>query len=237
MDLPLFARVIRRHPRIVVAGVTLAVALSILTLLRISSSGVSYRQHQQWVSYTTLEVTQEGFPWGSLSGLSPTHVPYADDGRLATLAVLYSQLVSSDSVERLMRRQGSIDGTVEAVAVSSSKNSFSSSPLPFVRISALSPTAADASRLSTRAADALMGYVRSQQEEAGIKPQKRVLLQTSTSATSPTLYKKRSRALPLVVLITLLIATALAAFMVENVKQRTHRELEEARDTVITQPA
>jgi hypothetical protein len=241
MDLPLFARVMKRHPFVVFVGVTLAIALSALTLLRVGTAGATYRQQQQWVSYTTLMVTQEGFPWGNLSGLSPQQIPYADAGRLGGLAVLYSQFVTSDPVRKIMLEQGPINGTLEAAAVPASKNSFSSDPLPFVRIAALSPSANEAPVLATRAADALTTYLEAQQTAAAIKPSARVLLQTSTAATTATLYKKRSKALPIVVLLSLLIATILVAFVVENVRAREdvdRSSSDEAPDTAgITQPA
>lgn len=223
MDLPLFARVMKSHRHVVVVGITLAIVLSVLTLLRIGPGGVSYRQDEEWVSYTTLMVTQQGFPWGSLSGLSPERVPYADAGRLGGLAVLYSQLVTSDPVEQIMLRHGPLDGTIEAAAIPASRNSFSSDPLPFVRIAGLSRTPGAASRLATRAASALTTYLQRQQSAAAIKPSGRVLLQMSTASTQPALYKKRSKALPIVVLLSLLIGTVLAAFMLENATERGDR--------------
>lgn len=233
MDLPLFARIMRRHPVIVVVGTTLAIALSLLSLLRIGSEGVSYRQQEQWVSYTTLMVTQRGFPWGSLSGLSPERVPYADAGRLGGLAVLYSQLVNSDQVKRMMLRHGPLNGTVEAAAIPALKNSSTSDPLPFVRIAGLSPSPGAASRLATDAATALRTYLEAQQSAAAIKPSRRVQLKLSTAATAPTLYKKRSKALPIVVLLTLLIGTVLAAFVLENIRHGGDRsDAEEAPDVV-----
>src|SRR5207247_6479648 len=90
---------------------------------------LSYRQGQQWVSYTTLFVTQQGFPWGrsiisqgqggsaAASAGAASTGQFADPARLASLAVLYAQLASSDPVRNIMLREGPLTGTIEADAI------------------------------------------------------------------------------------------------------------------------
>ena len=63
-------------------------------------------------------------------------------------------------------------------------------------------------------------YVDRQQTEAGIKDRDRVLLQTTNAASEATIYKKRSKALPIVILLVLLVSTAFAASIVDNAQQR-----------------
>ena len=69
MDLPLFARVLWRHKGILAVGFILAVLLAFLSIVRVSPSGkMAYRQHQKFVSYVKLLVSQEGFPCRAKAG-------------------------------------------------------------------------------------------------------------------------------------------------------------------------
>lgn len=242
MDLPLFANVLKRHPIVVTVGLLLAVVLAAFSFLRITPHGVAYRQQQQWVSYSTFLVTQQGFPWGSLSTQSPTRVPYADPGRLAGLAVMYSQMASSDPVINLIKRDGPLNGTIESAAVTTSKSS-TAEPLPYVRIAALSPTPPEALDLSKRATRALETYFDSQQSKAGIRDKDRILLQLTNAPSEPVIFKKRSKALPIVVFLAMLFATVLAASLVDNAKrrreqskaERAERDMANAPSAVVTQ--
>ena len=126
MDLLLFVRVLWGHKLVLFSGLVLAVALSTLSYVRIDihdPTNLQYRQKQQWASYTTLFVTQQGFPWGSLGNQTGTTTTSAnktanstpvDPARLISLAVIYSQLIPSDQVLSIMRQSGPINGTVIA---------------------------------------------------------------------------------------------------------------------------
>ena len=64
MDFQLYGRVIWRFRLLVVVGFLVASAFAVLSVARVSSDGVSYRQQELWSSTTRLGVTQVGFPWG-----------------------------------------------------------------------------------------------------------------------------------------------------------------------------
>ena len=93
----------------------LAIALAMLSVVRVSSDGLTYRQTELWTSTTRLGVTQKGFPWGRLlaqdppdrdAGAAALGIPLADPNRLNNLTILYAELATSDPVRRLMRRDG-----------------------------------------------------------------------------------------------------------------------------------
>src|SRR5215207_7640957 len=113
MDFRLFARVLWRFRLLVLLGFILATALSMLALVQVSAEGLKYRQSELWASTTRLLVTQTGFPEGRLYAQQPDMttnpgVPVADPGRFNNLAILYSELATSDPVRRLMRQDGPI---------------------------------------------------------------------------------------------------------------------------------
>src|SRR5436190_10665171 len=105
MDIALYMRVMWRFRRLMVTGLILAFALAFLSYVKVSPGGhptMTYRSDEQWISYSTLFVTQQGFPWGRsvISSSSPGETPaqkaqardaeqFADPGRFASLAVLY----------------------------------------------------------------------------------------------------------------------------------------------------
>src|SRR4029077_17283400 len=99
VDFRLYGRVLWRFKIIVVAGFVLALVLALLSVVRVSSHGLSYRESQLWSAKMRLQVTQSGFPEGRLYAerslgstdgtpepVSPGE-PVVDPARFATLAI------------------------------------------------------------------------------------------------------------------------------------------------------
>ena len=66
MDLKLFVSVLWRFRLLVAMGILLAVSLAMLSMVRVGTDGIAYRQTELWSSTTRLGVTQRGFPEGRL---------------------------------------------------------------------------------------------------------------------------------------------------------------------------
>jgi hypothetical protein len=226
MDLALYYRVLRRWWGIVLVGLVLAVGLAFLSFVRVdpSTKKIAYRGTETWVSYTRLLVTEQGFPWGDLGHFSPENRPYADPSRFASLAVLYSQFATGDEVHALVRKTGPLNGTIEAAPVKASKESFSDT-LPIISIAALSPTPKAAESLALREANALKQYIELGQQESGIKPEKRVELTLVNRPSPATLFAARSKTPPIVVFLSILIATIGLCFVLENTRPRRNKKL------------
>src|SRR6185312_14284597 len=119
MDFGLYVRVLWRFRVIVLLGLLLGTSLAALSLVKVGTDGVSYRQDELYAATTRLLVTQTGVPEGRLYGTSPSEAvdpngPVVDPGRFNNLAVLYSELATSDPVKILMLRDGPIRGKVIA---------------------------------------------------------------------------------------------------------------------------
>jgi len=121
VDFQLYARVLWRFRLLVVCGLLLATTLAMLSIVRVSSDGLKYRETELWSSSTRLIVTQQGFPWGRLLAQDPSlsaeaaqslGIPLADPNRLNNLTILYAELATADPVLRLMRRDGPIGGNL-----------------------------------------------------------------------------------------------------------------------------
>jgi len=231
MDLRLYARVLWRFRLLTVCGLLLATLLAFMSYVNIGFAGgkptLTYRDTQQWASYTKLFVTQQGFPWGysvtpAAEALDPTAPPsgvnlrFADQARFTNLAILYSQLATSDPVRKIMREDGPVRGTVMAAPVLALNNP--GNPLPIISLAGVSTSPALARSVTTRATAAIQEYLRRQQESNDIPAADRVQVQTLEAPRAAQLFKGRSKTLPIIVFIALITATAALAFVLENVR-------------------
>jgi hypothetical protein len=226
MDLPLYARVLWRHKRLLIGGFTCAVLLALIAFVRISPVGhpkISYRQHELWVSDVTLLVSQEGFPWGR-STLTGAHA--GDPGRFSDLAILYAHLATSDDVMNIMKRDAPVHGKLLASEVTTQDNAGNA--LPLVDISAIATSKEGARHLARRETGAFLTYLRQQQVENRIDPSDRVIVTVVNSAQKPKLFQGRSKVPPILAFVLIMAATVAAAFMLENVRPRVRAVKAEA---------
>jgi hypothetical protein len=237
MDLALFMRVLWRFKLLVGGGLLAAIFLSVLAVGRISLSSPHfvYRQSLEYSVQSTLFVTQQGFPWGYAS--PPQADPngaqaaaaeakalgskqFADPNRFPSLAVLYAYLAMSDPVKQIMARSGPVeDGHIVAQPVVVTSSGYGTT-LPLVAIAATESTPAKAKALVIRATDAFRTYLEEAQVNNEIPAQNRVLVTVLTRAEKPVLVKGRSKTLPLVVFVTVIVAVVGLAFLMENLRPR-----------------
>jgi len=215
MDIELYARVIWRHKVVVFIGFVLALGLAVLSYVRVDRNGISYRDAQTWVSYETVSVTQPGFTEGQLN---PTG---AEPSRLTLLAVLYSKYVDADGVRSHIWPNGTHGESIEAAPVLTAQGG-ASSLLPLISIAAFSHDPQRAQHLADRTTAALTAYIARRQDDAFVPTAKRVELQPVKRALSnkPVLWQGRSKALPIVIFLTALIAAIALAVILENLNPR-----------------
>lgn len=241
MDLGLYVRVLWRFRLLVVVGLLLAGSLAVLSLVRIDGDGVTYRDPELWASTTRLGVTQNGFPWGRLLAQeqSPGEaarnlaIPLADPNRLTTLAVLYAELATSDPVRRQMLREGAagvcpqgnglaagsngpqLCGRVVASAISAGENRVM---LPLIDLTAIATSPRAAVELAQRAATAFGNYIRQQQVANKVPRGDRVVVEQLQLPKAPRIFQPRSKTLPVVVFLAVMLATVGLAFLLENLR-------------------
>lgn len=230
MDLGVFFRVIWRFKVVVAIGFVLALALATLSLARVDFKGgspsLSYRQQEQWQSYTTLIISPRGFPWGrSVFSLN------FDPSRYATLATIYANLAQSDAVRRIMARDWNVrQGAIQAQPVLSSPNNSSAPPLPLMTIAATTSSARSSAAIAERATAAFLDFLRAEQSDNGIPAKKRVVVDEIKHATPPVLLKGRSKTTPVAVFLAVMIAFIGLAFVLENLRPRVREVPQDARD-------
>jgi hypothetical protein len=221
MDLGLLCRVLWRHKIIVGFGFVAAIALSFLSFAKVSYAHglqVTHRQHEQWQSTATLLVSEHGFPFGRT--VSPDG---QDPNRFSSYATLYARLATSDAVRKLMLRDGPIDPSTEfigAAPVLSLDMNTNSAPLPLVSIWTISEPSSRAVELTRRLTRAFVDYLGVEQKANGIPAGQRVTVSVVSDGSAPVLIKKRSKTLPMVVFLTVGLATCGLAFIRENLQRK-----------------
>jgi hypothetical protein len=218
MDLSLYGRVIWRFRWLVALGLILAIALSVLSIAKVSSHGLSYRKHETWQSSSTVLLTQHGFIWGrAVVPSSPTGAT-SGPAWLSALSVLYAQFANSDEVRGLMLRDGgSKNWTLTAAPVIPSG---SSSALPVIALAGQAYTPAGAVQATLVGRTAFLQYVKSQQAQAAIPNNERVDLQVLQNVTPPVVVQKRKKTLAIVIFLAVMSATIGLTFILENARPR-----------------
>jgi len=224
IDLALYSQVLRRHRRLVVAGGVLTITLAFLAYVRVSPSGLSYRSPETWSNQATLVLTQEGapelrsvLPSGPVGGSSSL----ADTGRFASLIDVYAALATGDAVVQTLRRRNLLEETdlqdgalpIAATAVSSSVNGATT---PIMTITAKAASGPEATRLTLGATRTFLDVLTARQRAAKIPVKDRIQVRVLKSSEKPILVNPRSKALPILVFLAGLIATAAAAFTRDN---------------------
>ena len=242
MDVQLYARVLWRFRLLVLFGLVLAFALSLLSMARMSFADgapkFEYRDDELWSSHATLLVTQTGFPIGRSvydeviqvgKGEQSSVVPrFNSVDHFAHLAVVYSKLATSDQVRRSVRRDVGVRGLILANPV---VNEASGSVLPMIDLSGNASTPEGAVLLAKGATDELRGYIEEQQDRNRIRDDRRIKIQVLNEAAPPALVTARSRTRPIFIFLTVMIAVIGLAFLLENLSPRSRPVATEAPAT------
>lgn len=231
MDLGAFVRVMWRFRWLMVAGLVLASLAAFFSIARIDTSrgtpAITYREHEQWISASTVFVTQKGFPWGRavldemvrVEGESgnPIYVPrYGDPGRYSGLAALYAELAKSDAVHR-DAMTGAGRGEYYEPEVVATPNAGA---LPLLYIKGYGPTPEAAQRISDRATSAFRDFIASEQVRNNIPAEKRVEVVVTQQAIPAELFEARSPARPVFLFLLILMLFVALSFALENMRPR-----------------
>jgi hypothetical protein len=98
-------------------------------------------------------------------------------------------------------------------------------PLPFVSIIGTAKRGVDAVSIASRGGNALIDYVVSTQNSANIPKSQRIQITVLTQAQPAKLLAGRKKTLPIVIFLSVLLATIGLAFVLENLRPRL-REVE-----------
>jgi hypothetical protein len=229
VDFGLYIRVLWRFRLLVLAGVVLALTLALLSTVKVGRDGITYRDHELWSSTVRVLVTQSGFPEGRLYAQEPTEPgetpgetaaklgPITDPGRFNNLAILYAELATSDPVRRVIRRGGPVNGKIIATAL---RDEQTGTLLPLIDIAAISISPQAAAELAVRGAGGLNTFLNEQQRANDVPPEDRVVVQTIVMPRGALIFQPRSKTMPIVVFLVVMLAILGLAFILENLRPR-----------------
>jgi hypothetical protein len=211
----------------VIVGVALSLLLTVLSVVRVSPSGVSYRSPQTWSNQATLVLTQAGAPeFRSVLPSTPTgSSSLADTSRFNGLIDVYAAMATSDPVIQVLKRRG----LIKAADLENGANPLTAVPVvstvgggttPMLMLTATAPSATKATKLTLSATQAFLKYVAQSQAAADMPAKGRIEIRVVKGADAPKIAKPRSKALPVLVLLAGLIATAAVVFVRDNVQRR-----------------
>ena len=207
-------------------GFVAALALALLSYVRVSADGLTYRNPEIWSNEATLELSDPSYP-----ELRSTLPPTSDPNRFANLSEQYVALAMSDDVmkslisQRLISRKANETG-VGAITASSVASPINGAITPLLKITGMSTTPAQATRLTIRATDTLIKVAAARQERAKIPESQRVTLRISSRSSVPALVGPRSKTTFIIILLAGLTLTVAAAFLRENLQQASSRKHE-----------
>lgn len=209
----------RRHRLLVLVGLTLSLALALLSYARISSDGLSPRGSEVWQDEATLAFSTASYP-----ELRSTLGPQAQPERYPGLADLYAAFATSDEVVAGLEKLGLLtaqevaDGQppIAATAVPSTVNG---APTQLLKISATGATPARAKSLALATTKQLIGFVTARQVAANIPVEDRVQLRVVKKSGEPILIVPRSKSKTILIFLACLTATVAAAFIRDNIQR------------------
>ena len=220
IDLGLYIDVLKRHRLLVLSGLVVALSLAMLSYVRVSADGLTYRNPEIWSNEATLELSDPSYP-----ELRSTLPPTADPNRFTTLVEQYVALATSDDVLRSLMKQRSDQPKARGERVRRDFRDLRGLPhqrrvTPLLKITGMATSPVQATRLTIRATDTLIKVATARQVKAKIPESQRVKLRISTRASVPKLIGPRSKTSFIIILLGGLTATVAAAFMRDNIQRK-----------------
>jgi hypothetical protein len=213
----------------------LALGLALLSFVRVSADGLSYRKPEIWTNEATLLLSDSSQPqWRSK--LPPT----VDPNRFTSLVDQYAALATSDAVISSLQRQGLLSSEAEGAKIAAVTATAVASPIngattPLLKITGTATSPAEATRLTIRATDTFIAVARARQARAGIPVNQRVELRIVNRFGVPKLTVPRSKTTLIIILLAGLTATIAAAFVRDNT-QRSRKTQEQPEPVMVLDP-
>jgi hypothetical protein len=206
------------------SGCVIALALALLSYVRVSADGLTYRNPEIWSNEATLQLSDPSHPeWRS------TLPPTADPNRFTSLVDQYAEFATSDPVIRALRRQGflsreAVKSGIAGITATSVASPINGSITPLLKLSGLGATPIEATRLTLRATDAFIAVAKARQVQAKIPQHQRVELRIVKRSSVPKLIGPRSKTTFIIILLAGLTLTVAAAFIRDNLQRAADRK-------------
>jgi hypothetical protein len=224
VDLIAYWNVVKRRRSIMVVGLCIAAALAVMSAVKPTASGFTWRTPPVYDATTTLFVTQPGFPWGrgtldeyrKAEGDPTTSVPrFSEPDRFEYLASLNSKLAERDTIERAAgKKVGIEDPDYDAAPLIGADGRA----LPLFQITAYETTPEGAVALANAVSDALRARLAREQGNNRIAAEDRIVLQVVEAAQEAEVFQGVKMTRPIMLFLLGAILTLAVAFVVDNLR-------------------
>jgi hypothetical protein len=206
------------------SGCAVALALALLSYVRLSADGLTYRNPEIWSNEATLLLSDT-----SRSEWRRTLPPTVDPNRLPMLVDQYAELATGDAVVRALRKRGMLPRAADENGIAEITATAMASPIngaitPVLKITGMAATPVAATRLTLSATDTFIQIARAEQIRARIPPSQRVQLRIVRRAGEPKLVAPRSKTTFIIILLAGLTLTVAAAFIRDNLRRPADRK-------------
>jgi hypothetical protein len=247
MNLARHASVLWRFRRVTLAGVVLGIILAILASYHVSSNGLERRGSETWSAVSSILVTQPGFPEFRVTlpesqigegvttdgeqaveeNSTPSdQLEFADPGRLAALADLYSKFLISDEVLRRVPEHPQ----PAQVTASPFAAAQGGQVLPVIQLTTMGATAEQAHAINTHVFKALNDYIDEGARANDIPKAKRVELEV-LNAPEVALVAGRKPTMSVLAFMFVMLGTLAVTHLLEALRNR--RQSEAALATIV----
>ena len=206
MDLRTHARVISRFRVVAVCGLALAFALALLSVVRVSTHGLAYRQAETWQSTEMLSVTPHGCGIFCQSQDLP---PTSYLAQIANSALIRNQVLPNG---RATLAGG--DYLVSAVTDQSQQNAT----LPLLEVDGTATSASRAARVASRASSTFISFV--QHTRAPSAQRIDVQVVTPAQAADAKVVHGRKLTTPIFIFLAVFVAVLGLIYLLENLNPR-----------------
>ena len=220
MDLRLYGRVFWRFRYLVLGGFLIALALGFLAVFRVGANGISYRQQETFRATRILQLTTRN-----------SIVDASQQANLAALAVGYVQVANGDVVLSRARRSGPLPGTYQVTQVYGPNSTLT----PTMTVSGFAHTPRQAANITGSVSSAFAWWLEQSQSRIGVSPSQRVSL-TTIAQQKPVVSQGRRFTVPIVIVVSVLIAVLSLAFILENLRPRSSSASATADDQATRAP-
>jgi hypothetical protein len=214
MDLRLFWAIIKRFKRVSIGGFLLAVVLAVFAYGTPGPGGITPRGSVTYESQAQLLITQAGGVYGRAD---PKTLTVGAPGYMSSLSPIYAGLANGTAVQDAVTA-AKVPGKVTATeGVDPNTGAYT----PFVTLTADSPTAADAAKLSQKAIASFQNYVAQMEADNGVPTNSRIALEVVRNGLPPVIASKPKPTIPVLVFIAVISGTIMLLFSLENKDQRS----------------
>jgi hypothetical protein len=254
VDITQHLAVLGRWRKVILASVFLGLILAALFTIKVppKDGKLDWRRPEKWQSTSRILVTQSGFPWGrtTLPGgatagadlsdpvaaaaakkADPSAPDYADPSRLSLLAIIYSFISQSNTINDIGGQKLPPGGTVSAIPLENQR----AGALPLIELTTTGYSRQSSDALNNERTKALAAYLQNQQDVNEVPVGQRVRLAVLNRPEAK-MVSSHGLVLGLAMVFLTLSAGIAASYVLESLRLSRESGVSAASGELVTHP-